>query len=275
VNPSAASRRASPRAGCSRRPRAARTYIQVGRSNSARQRTASAPAPCTATGARARPARRVRGLLGRRPTWSTPVRLNEDAPGSTSSRPRSPPAGRRRLLHVVRLPRLGPAKDGGEASVYMARSGTAGSRGPRSARSPTRSRTGPAAGTNIVPNQGDYMTLFASAPTCGRCGPTRGAATRRVRGPHAADPERRPGGGAERAPRRRRVTLDWLATPPDTLTMRLYRRHDSGPFAFVDVVQFDAGGRSSRTRTPRSSPNTRTRTVSAGSRTASSCSTAR
>jgi hypothetical protein len=38
------------------------------------------------------------------------------------------------------------------------------------------------------------------------------------------------------------ITIDWLTTPPDTLTMRLYRATDTGPFTFVDLVQFDAGG---------------------------------
>jgi hypothetical protein len=40
----------------------------------------------------------------------------------------------------------------------------------------------------------------------------------------------------------RLITIDWLATPPDTLTMRLYRATDSGPFTFVDIVYFDTGG---------------------------------
>ena len=177
-------------------------------------------------------------------SWSTPVRVNEDPPGFDQFTPEvnaAPDGGVYCTWYDYRD--SAPAKDGGEAGVYMAHSGDGGS---------TWTTLGPVAdvltdwsatGTNLIPNQGDYMSLFSSASyvwalwSDGRRGnpdvfsartPLIPAgvqvATQNV---HLAD---------------HRITIDWLTLPPDTLSMRLYRATDAGSFVNIDAVQFDAGG---------------------------------
>jgi hypothetical protein len=177
-------------------------------------------------------------------SWSNPVRVNEDAPGYDQFTPEvaaAPDGGVYCTWYDYRD--SPPATDGGQASVYMARSGDGGL---------TWTTLGPltdvltdwsATSTNIKPNQGDYMSLFASGAyvwsvwSDGRRGnpDVFGARTPLIpngvqvatENVHLAD---------------HRITIDWRMTPPDTLTMRLYRATDAGAFIDIDVVQFDAGG---------------------------------
>ena len=95
--------------------------------------------------------------------WSTPVQLNDDPPGFDQFTPEiaaAPDGGVYCAWYDYRD--SAPAKDGGEASIYMSHSDDGGSTwislGPLT---DVRSDWS-AAGTNIVPNQGDYMTLFTS-----------------------------------------------------------------------------------------------------------------
>ena len=177
-------------------------------------------------------------------TWSDPVRLNEDPPGFDQFTP-----------EIVAAPDGGvycswydyrdspPATDGGEASVYLARSGDGGA---------TWTTLGPltdalsnwsAAATNIQPNQGDYMTMAVAGSyvwslwSDARNGDPDVFSARTPLIPngvqvvstnvHLGD---------------NRITLDWLTLPADTLTMGLNRSTDGGSFAFLDSVQFDVSG---------------------------------
>jgi hypothetical protein len=177
-------------------------------------------------------------------TWSAPVRLNEDDAGFDEFTPEisaAPDGGVYCTWYDYRD--SAPAKDGGEASVYLARSGDGGltwtTLGPLTDTLTDWSATG----TNIVPNQGDYMTLFSSATyvwsvwSDGRRGNPDVFSARTPLIPNGAQVAFQNVHLADAL-----ITIDWLTTPPDTLTMRLYRGTDTGPFTFVDVVQFDAGG---------------------------------
>jgi len=177
-------------------------------------------------------------------TWSNPVRLNEDAPGFDQFTPEiaaGPDGGVYCTWYDYRD--SAPAKDGGEASVYMARSGDGGLTWTTLGALTDTLSDWSAAGTNIVPNQGDYMTLFASSTyvwsvwSDARRGNPDVFAARTPLIPNGAQVVVQNVRLADD-----RVTLDWLVSPPDTLSMRLYRSTDSGPFALQDVVQFDAAG---------------------------------
>jgi hypothetical protein len=95
--------------------------------------------------------------------WGTPVRVNADAPGYDQFTPEvaaAPDGGVYCTWYDYRD--SAPAKDGGEASVYMAQSSDGGfSWTELGALNDVRSDWS-AASTNIVPNQGDYMTLYSS-----------------------------------------------------------------------------------------------------------------
>ena len=177
-------------------------------------------------------------------TWSNPVRLNEDAPGFDQFTPEiaaAPDGGVYCTWYDYRD--SAPAKDGGEASVYMARSGDGGLTWTTLGALTDTLSDWSAAGTNIVPNQGDYMALFASNTyvwsvwSDARRGNPDVFAARTPLIPNGAQVVVQNVRLADG-----RVTLEWLATPPDTLSMRLYRSTDSGPFVLLDAVQFDAAG---------------------------------
>jgi hypothetical protein len=177
-------------------------------------------------------------------TWSVPTRVNEDPPGFDDFIPEIAVAPDGGVYCTWYDYRDSPAAtDGGRASVYMARSGDGGQTWTTlGALTDALSNWGGAA-TNIIPNQGDYMSLFASDTYVwsvwsdarlgnpdvftARTPLIPNGAQVAVVNVHLAD---------------QRVTLDWTTTPVDTLTMRLYRSTDGGPFGFLDVVQFDAGG---------------------------------
>jgi hypothetical protein len=177
-------------------------------------------------------------------SWSTPTRVNEDAPGFDQFTPEiavAPDGGV--YCSWYDYHDAPAATDGGRASVYLARSGDGAQTWTSLGALTDTLSDWSAAATNIVPNQGDYMTLYASDTyvwslwSDARRGDPDVFAARTPLIPN----------GAQVAVQNVRlgelsITLDWLTTPADTLTMRLYRALDTGPFAFVDVVQFDAGG---------------------------------
>ena len=177
-------------------------------------------------------------------TWSEPVRLNEDAPGFDQFTPEivaAPDGGLYATWYDYRD--AAPAKDGGEASVYMARSGDGGLTWTTLGALTDTLSDWSAAGTNIVPNQGDYMTVFASSAyvwsvwSDARRGNPDVFAARTPLIPNGAQVVVQNVRLADG-----RVTIEWLASPADTLTMRLYRSTDGGAFVVLDVVQFDAAG---------------------------------
>jgi len=96
-------------------------------------------------------------------TWSTPVRVNQDAVGFDDWLPEVSVAPDGQVACAWFDWRdATPSTDGGESSVYLATSDDGGAtwseKGAISdARSPWT-----AVGTNIVPNQGDYLSMYAT-----------------------------------------------------------------------------------------------------------------
>jgi hypothetical protein len=177
-------------------------------------------------------------------TWSVPTRVNEDPPGFDDFIPEIAVAPDGGVYCTWYDYRDSPAAtDGGRASVYMARSGDGGQTWTTlGALTDALSNWGGAA-TNIIPNQGDYMSLFASDTyvwsvwSDARLGNPDVFTARTPLIPNGAQVALVNVRLADQL-----VTLDWAATPPDTLAMRLYRATDAGPFLNIDAVQFDAGG---------------------------------
>ena len=177
-------------------------------------------------------------------TWATPVRLSEDAPGFDAFIPEvavAPDGGVYCAWHDYRD--SAPGTNGGEASVYLARSGDGGGTWTTlGAVTDTLSRW---SGTpsNLEPNQGDYLALFANASAVWPCwSDARRGNPDVFTAPVALIPN-----GAQVAFQAlrlgfNRVGIDWRATPADTLTMRLYRSRDGGAYSQIDVVTFNAGG---------------------------------
>lgn len=177
-------------------------------------------------------------------TWSAPVRLSEDGVGFDSFIPEvavGPDGGVYSGWFDYRD--AAAAKSGGEASVYLARSGDGGDTWTTLGSLADSLSDWTAATTNIEPNQGDYMAITA--------GPAQ------VWGVWSDARRGNPDVFAARTPLIplgaqvtfvhvqlgfQRITLDWTTQPADTLTMRLYRSTDGGPFAYQAVVAFDATG---------------------------------
>ena len=135
------------------------------------------------------------------------------------------------------------ATDGGQASVYMARSGDGGLTWTTLGAMTDSLSDWTAARSNIIPNQGDYMSLAANSSylwsfwSDARRGDPDAFMARTPIIPNGAQVSFLSVRLADR-----RVTMDWRTIPSDTLTMRLYRSQDLGVFQFVAVVQFDATG---------------------------------
>jgi hypothetical protein len=99
-------------------------------------------------------------------TWSEPVRLSDDAPGFNAFVPEVAVAADGGVYCSWYDYRdAAPQTNGGEASVYLARSGDGGNAwSTLGAMSDARSNWSPGFTiTNLLPNQGDYMTLFADS----------------------------------------------------------------------------------------------------------------
>jgi hypothetical protein len=184
-------------------------------------------------------------------TWSTPVRLNESPIGFDDWLPEvtvAPDGGAYSAWYDFSA---APAPtNGGESGVVLSRSGDGGITWTLlGAVTDTLSRWS-ASTTNIEPNQGDYISLFANASyvwplwaDARRGNPD--VFTGRVpiipNGAQVAFEAVRLGASS--------VSIDWQATPADTLTMRLYRSQDGGAFQYLDLLYFDTGGAATYTDT--------------------------
>jgi len=177
-------------------------------------------------------------------TWSAPARVSEDAAGFDAFIPEvavAPDGGVYAAWYDYHD--SAPAKNGAESSVYLARSGDGGATWTTLGAMSDTLSDWTAAGTNIEPNQGDYLTLTAGAANVWslwadvrRGNPDVFSARTPLipLGAQVAFDAVRLGF--------RRIELDWSTQPADTLTMRLYRATDGGPFSYLAVVSFDAAG---------------------------------
>jgi hypothetical protein len=97
-------------------------------------------------------------------SWSVPVRLSDDAPGFDSFTPEVAVAADGGVYSAWYDYRsAAPAKDGGEASVFLAHSSDGGRTWATVGALSDSLSDWTAALTNIEPNQGDYMSLAASS----------------------------------------------------------------------------------------------------------------
>ena len=184
-------------------------------------------------------------------TWRTPVRLSEDAVGFDAFLPEVVVAADGGAYCAWFDYRDAPAATaGGQASVYMARSGDGGTSWTTLGAVTDTLSNWSAAPSNIEPNQGDYLALFANGTRVWPCWTD----ARRGNPDVFAAAVPLIANGAQIAYVRssvgpRRVTIDWSATPADTLTMRLYRATDGGAYQYQSVVRFAADGTLSVTDT--------------------------
>jgi len=176
--------------------------------------------------------------------WSDPKLLSDDPVGYDSFVPEVAVAPDGGLYCSWYDYRDAPAaKDGGAASVYLARSGDGGTTWTTLGALADSLSDWTAANTNIQPNQGDYMSLLASGSyvwsiwSDARRGDPDAFLARIPLIPNGAQVAFANVRLAERS-----VSIDWRTTPSDTLTMRLYRSQNGGAFQFLSVVQFDAAG---------------------------------
>ncbi len=183
--------------------------------------------------------------------WTTPVRLTESPVGFDDWLPEvavAPDGGVYSAWYD--WSQASPASNGGESSIVLARSGDAGITWTTLGTvSDTLSRWS-ASSTNIEPNQGDYMSLFANDSYVWPCwaDARRGNPDTFVgRVPLIPNGAQVAFEAVRLAPRA--VSIDWRVTPADTLTMRLYRSTDGGAFSYHDLVAFDGLGQASYTDT--------------------------
>lgn len=136
-----------------------------------------------------------------------------------------------------------PAKNGGEAAVYLARSGDGGLTWTTLGALTDSLSDWTNAATDILPNQGDYMSLVATSSQIvttwsdARLGNPDVFTAHTPIIPNGAQVAFRSVQIAHGS-----IAMSWLTTPPDTLTMRLYRSTDDGAYQFLELVQFDGSG---------------------------------
>ncbi len=177
-------------------------------------------------------------------TWSTPSALSDDAVGFDAFLPEVAVAADGGVYAAWFDYRDSPAAtNGGQAAVYLSHSGDGGTSWTTLGAASDTLSNWSASVSNIEPNQGDYLSLFANGNRVWPCwsDARRGNPDVFV----AAVPLIASGAqvafvNARVAPNR--VTIDWTATPADTLTMRLYRSVDGGAFAYRSVERFSATG---------------------------------
>jgi hypothetical protein len=128
--------------------------------------------------------------------------------------------------------------------VYLARSGDGGASWTTLGAVSDTLSNWTAAVSNIEPNQGDYLSLFANGTRVWPCwsDARRGNPDVFV----AAVPLIANGAqvalAADPVVSATAIILAWNVTPADTTTMRLYRSVDGGAFAYRAVVQFSLAG---------------------------------
>ena len=183
--------------------------------------------------------------------WGTPVRVNETAIGFDDWLPEvavAPDGGVYGAWYDFSP--APPATNGGQSGVALARSGDGGVTWTTLGQIADTLSNWTASVTNIEPNQGDYIALFANDSFVWPCwsdvrhGNPDVFATRVPIIPNGAtvvfENVRL---GVES------ISIDWQATPADTLTMRLYRSTDGGPYQYLDLLYFDTGGQATYTDT--------------------------
>lgn len=183
--------------------------------------------------------------------WSTPVRVNETPVGYDDWLPEiavAPDGGVYGAWYDFSA--APPATNGGQSTVSLARSGDGGITWTTLGQVADVLSNWSASITNIEPNQGDYIALFASDSYVWPCwadvrlgNPDVFVARVPIipNGVTAAFENVRLGVGS--------ISIDWQATPADTVTMRLYRSTDGGPYQYLDLVYFDTGGQATYTDT--------------------------
>jgi hypothetical protein len=183
--------------------------------------------------------------------WSTPVRVSDTPVGFDDWLPEvavAPDGGVYGAWYDFSA--APPATNGGQSTVALARSGDAGITWTTLGQVADVLSNWSASTTNIEPNQGDYIALFASDSHVWPCWAdvrlgNPDVFTARVpiipNGVTAAFEAVRLGA--------RSISIDWQATPADTVTMRLYRSTDGGPYQYLDLLYFDTGGQATYTDT--------------------------
>jgi len=177
-------------------------------------------------------------------TWSTPLRVNEDAPGFDNWLPElavAPDGGLYSAWYDFHD--AAPTTSGGAAHVYLARSGDGGATWTTLGAVTDTVSNWTGVPTNIEPNQGDYISLFANSSFVWPCWADIRRGNPDV---FAARVPLIPNGAQVSFENVRlgnkSISIDWSTVPADTLTMRLYRSVDNGAFLYRDLVQFDAAG---------------------------------
>jgi hypothetical protein len=184
-------------------------------------------------------------------TWTTPVRVNESPVGYDDWLPEvavAPDGGVYGAWYDFSA--APAATSGGQSSVVLTRSGDGGvTWSPLGAVTDTLSNW-TASTTNIEPNQGDYIALFANDSYVW---PFWADVRRGNPDVFAARVPIIPNGATVAFDAVRlgttTISIDWQATPADTLTMRLYRSTDGGPYQYLDLIYFDTGGQATFTDT--------------------------
>lgn len=184
-------------------------------------------------------------------TWSTPVRLNEDPVGFDNWLPEVTVAPDGGIYSAWYDFHDAPAStSGGQSHVYLARSGDGAITWTTLGAVTDVASAWPPGTSNIEPNQGDYIALFANNAYVWPCwadmrNGNPDVFTGRVpiipNGVQVAFESVQVGASS--------VSIDWQATPADTVTMRLYRSEDGGPFQYEDLLYFDTGGAATYTDT--------------------------
>jgi len=177
-------------------------------------------------------------------TWSTPVRVNEDPVGFDNFLPEvavAPDGGVYCAWYDYHD--SAPSTDGGEAAVYLARSGDGGATWTTLGAMTDTLTNWTNVQSNLMPNQGDYMALAATDSRVittwsdGRRGDPDVFSAQIPIIPNGAQVVFRSVQLAART-----IDLAWKVTPADTMTLRLYRATDDSAFVFEDLVQSDAAG---------------------------------
>ena len=184
-------------------------------------------------------------------TWSNPVRANASPVGYDDWLPEVAVASNGGVYcSWFDFRDAAAATNGGQSSIRMAFSADGGASVAELGRVTDALSDWTNSGSNIAPNQGDYQFLFASETSIHSCW-----SDVRLGNPDvftASLPLLATGmqvrlQSAQAAPRD--VQLVWQVTPPDTLTARLYRSDDGGPYNYLDLVTANGSGRIAYTDT--------------------------
>lgn len=184
-------------------------------------------------------------------SWSTPAALSDDPIGFDAFLPEVAVAADGGVYSAwYDFRDSDPSTNGGLSSVYLARSGDGGVNWTTLGAVTDTLTNWSTTQTNLMPNQGDYIALFANDTGVWPCWADGRRGNPDV---FTAKVPLIPNGAlvSFSAIRlgNRRISIDWTIQPADTLVMRLYRSVDQGAFAYLDVVQFAPDGTLSYTDT--------------------------